>query len=179
MVHRLQLHPQSHCPSVEWVVAEIELPEGGPFRVHYKLAGAIGDIAIPDYAGPQRADELWRTTCFELFVRPETGPGYLEFNFSPSGRWAAYAFAGHREAMTEVELPAAPHIRFVSSGQGLALVAEVQGIPEAEPLAVGLSAVIEETDGTKSYWALAHPPGKPDFHHPDCFALELPAPSAP
>jgi hypothetical protein len=22
---------------------------------------------------------------------------------------------------------------------------------------------------------LAHPPGKPDFHHSDCFALELPA----
>jgi hypothetical protein len=35
---------------------------------------------------------------------------------------------------------------------------------------LGLSAVLEEQDGTKSYWALAHPPGgKPDFHHPDCF----------
>jgi len=41
---------------------------------------------------------------------------------------------------------------------------------------IGLSAVIEETDGTKSYWALRHPPGKPDFHHPDCFALTLGAP---
>jgi hypothetical protein len=35
--------------------------------------------------------------------------------------------------------------------------------------------VIEETNGRLSYWALAHPPGKPDFHHSDCFALELPA----
>ena len=43
---------------------------------------------------------------------------------------------------------------------------------------IGLSAVLEEKDGTKSYWALRHPPGKPDFHHPDCFALELPAPEA-
>ena len=40
---------------------------------------------------------------------------------------------------------------------------------------LALSAVIEELDGTKSYWALAHPPGKPDFHHPDCFALTLEA----
>ena len=48
-----------------------------------------------------------------------------------------------------------------------------------EPLSIGLSAVIEETDGTKSYWALRHPPGPPDFHHPDCFALELPALAAP
>jgi hypothetical protein len=28
-------------------------------------------------------------------------------------------------------------------------------------------------DGTKSYWALAHPQGKPDFHHVDSFALTL------
>lgn len=41
---------------------------------------------------------------------------------------------------------------------------------------MGLSAIIETNDGTKSYWALRHPPGKPDFHHRDCFALELAAP---
>ena len=39
---------------------------------------------------------------------------------------------------------------------------------------LGISAVIEEQDGRLSYWALAHPPGKPDFHHRDCFALRLP-----
>jgi hypothetical protein len=38
--------------------------------------------------------------------------------------------------------------------------------------------VIEESDGTKSYWALAHPAGPPDFHDPTCFALDLAAPSA-
>ena len=38
---------------------------------------------------------------------------------------------------------------------------------------IGLSAVIEEANGRISYWALAHPPGKPDFHHADCFALEF------
>jgi hypothetical protein len=38
---------------------------------------------------------------------------------------------------------------------------------------LGVAAVIEETSGRKSYWALAHPPGKPDFHHPDSFAHVL------
>jgi hypothetical protein len=38
----------------------------------------------------------------------------------------------------------------------------------------GLAAVIEETSGRRSFWALAHPPGKPDFHHADCFTLEVP-----
>ena len=39
---------------------------------------------------------------------------------------------------------------------------------------LGLSAVIEEVDGTKSYWALAHGAGPPDFHNPACFAYHLP-----
>jgi hypothetical protein len=38
---------------------------------------------------------------------------------------------------------------------------------------LGLSAVLEENDGTKSYWALAHPGDKPDFHAPGCFAARL------
>jgi len=46
------------------------------------------------------------------------------------------------------------------------------------PISLGLSAVLEDRDGGFSYWALVHPPGKPDFHHRDCFALTLPAPEA-
>jgi hypothetical protein len=33
--------------------------------------------------------------------------------------------------------------------------------------------VIEDADGSLSYWALAHPPGRPDFHHTEAFALDL------
>ena len=47
------------------------------------------------------------------------------------------------------------------------------GLPEDRPWRAALSAVIEEASGTKSYWALAHPPGKPDFHHSDAFVLDL------
>jgi len=32
----------------------------------------------------------------------------------------------------------------------------------------------EDTGGNRSFWALAHPSGQPDFHHPACFAAELP-----
>jgi hypothetical protein len=38
---------------------------------------------------------------------------------------------------------------------------------------LGLSALIEDGSGGMSYWALAYPPGKPDFHHADGFALEF------
>jgi hypothetical protein len=38
---------------------------------------------------------------------------------------------------------------------------------------LALAAVIEDGNGRLSYWALGHPQGKPDFHHPDGFTLEL------
>jgi ABC-type uncharacterized transport system permease subunit len=40
-------------------------------------------------------------------------------------------------------------------------------------LALALSVVVEHEDGVLSYWALAHPAAKPDFHHRDAFVLEL------
>jgi hypothetical protein len=44
---------------------------------------------------------------------------------------------------------------------------------------MSLAAVVEETDGTISYWALAHADGPPDFHHPACFRAQVPPPSGP
>jgi hypothetical protein len=57
----------------------------------------------------------------------------------------------------------------------LRAVLDDPGLDEGRSWIGGVAAVIEEADGAKSYWALAHPPGKPDFHHRDCFQLELPA----
>lgn len=115
---------------------------------------------------PVRTDGLWRHTCFEAFVAG-AGPAYREFNFAPSGAWAAYAFDDHRSGMRDVE--AAPSVGWQDGN----LIAEV-AVPIAGDWRLNLTAVIEETDGTKSYWALAHPDGPPDFHDPACFVLALP-----
>jgi hypothetical protein len=134
-----------------------------------------GDVPrIPPATAPTRADELWKTTCFELFVNSQGGEGYFEFNFSPSTQWAAYSFTGYRDGMADLPI-ASPLIEPVEDGTRAWV--DLSGLPRG-PWRASLSAVIEETDGTKSYWALAHPAEKPDFHHPDCFVLELPAPHA-
>jgi hypothetical protein len=124
-----------------------------------------GQFTAPPPTGPRFADGLWQHTCFEVFVARKGMPGYREFNFSPSGEWAAYAFASNRQGMARLAL--APRIAFREK----TLEAEIPLEPGA--LRIGLSAVMEEADGTLSYWALKHAPGKPDFHHPDAFALEI------
>jgi len=176
---RLTPHPDTPCPAVKWIVAELERTSATTLKLHYKLAGAIGDLQLPPWAEPARTSGLWRHTCFELFLRAGAGPGYLEFNFSPSTQWAVYRFTDYRAGMIEASEALRPRIRFVASAQGLALVAEIDNLPAGASWRLGLAAVIEEVEGTISYWALSHPPGEPDFHHPDCFALELPPVETP
>ncbi len=129
-------------------------------------------LALPDPAEPQRTDGLWQHTCFEAFVADGKG-AYAEFNLAPSGQWAAYDFDGYRSAMRPREMRA-PAIACNPDHSEVLLSTQIDLGGLSGPL--GLSAVIEEKDGTKSYWAVAHPDGKPDFHHAACFAATLPAP---
>ena len=135
--------------------------------------GAPAERFLLPEAAEGRADGLWKTTCFEAFLRAEGEEGYLEWNFAPSGQWAAYDFPSYREGTAEAEVNAEPYVRVEDNLTWWALGATI-AIPAGPTWSLGLSAVLEETDGAKSYWALAHPPGdKPDFHHPDCFAARL------
>ena len=134
--------------------------------------GAPADrFVIPAPAEPDRAEELWQTTCFEAFLR-ESGEAYREWNFAPSGQWAAYDFTAQREGRSDADV-ATPYIRVEDNLTWWALGATI-AVPAETEWQLGLSAILEEKDGTKTYWALAHPDGdKPDFHSPVCFAARL------
>jgi hypothetical protein len=164
-------HPDRPPDEVGGVAVEV-VREEAVVRLRYAIADA-SRVVWPAPLAPDRADELWRTTCFELFLRFDDHERYVEFNFSPSTQWAAYAFDGYREGMAE--LPCLPP-RIARTGDGVEVVLDLGGLPHGE-LAMALTAVIEEQGGTKSYWSLAHPPGPPDFHHPACFVAWLPSPA--
>ena len=130
-------------------------------------------FVIPVSEEAKRVDELWKTTCFEAFLRPLGMESYREWNFAPSCDWAAYEFSGYRDNMRPAEIDADPYIRMEDNFTWWALGATI-AVPADTNWELGLSAVLEEQDGTKSYWALAHPAEKPDFHDPGCFAAHLP-----
>jgi len=172
MRQALRLHPDSRCTAVTRIEVEVVRPQAGHLLLRYVVTGRIGDLRLPPVVAPARAHELWRHTCFEAFVRASSGAAYAELNFAPSTQWAAYRFDGYRSAMREANEIAAPRIDTQSTAEtyelhaALALDA-VPGLPGDTPWRLGMSTVIEETSGRKSYWALTHPPGKADFHHPD------------
>jgi hypothetical protein len=141
---------------------------GDVLEFAFCLEGNTGDIVIPGAAPNRRTSGLWQATCFEAFVATGTR-SYIEFNFAPSGEWAAYQFTNYRQGMAELEI-APPRIDF--SERCLTATLELGGHSGA-PL--NLSAVIEHSRGVRSYWALAHPSrNRPDFHSRDCFVAKLP-----
>jgi hypothetical protein len=141
-------------------------------NIWFGVGAPASRFTIPEGNGA-RLDELWRTTCFEAFLRPRGGDAYQEWNFAPAGDWAAYDFSGHREGMSNAEVGAPPYIRMEDNLTWWTLGATI-AVSSGRQWDLGLSAVLEGKDGTKSYWALAHPAEAPDFHHPDCFAAKLP-----
>jgi hypothetical protein len=175
--HALTRHPEFPCDAVTGITVAVNRRRG-KLALDYLAEGRINGVRVPLAAAPGRANELWKHTCMEAFVRPSGGAGYCELNLAPSGQWAAYLFRGYREGMHNAEI-ALPPITMGRSNSKLWLRAQVllddlEGFADA-PWQIGVTAVIEEVDGRLSYWSLKHPPGKPDFHHSDGFALEIPA----
>jgi hypothetical protein len=179
-------HPDTPSVPVRRLAARAELVAPASLRLEYLLEADPAQIRIPpSLTEVGGADHLWAHTCFEAFVGREESPPYLELNFSPSGQWAAYRFETYRQGMAPAVLESEPRLAWRRSATGLALQAEVSlgGAPYRRDcgakamaggrLRIALSAVVEDRQGGLSYWALRHPPGRPDFHHPDAFSLAL------
>lgn len=170
-------HPDTPSASVRGIQCRAELSNDGIFWVRYHVDASPDAFVMPGPMEPSRTDGLWHTTCFEAFLRRADDAGYLEFNFAPSSQWAAYQFAGYRYGMHDLDITQGPSIDLDAGDDYFALEAVV-ALPYADLIhgySMALSVIIEEADDTKSYWALAHPDGAPDFHHNDCFAAKLSA----
>lgn len=166
--HLLCAHPDFASP-VTRIAVEVVRDTANRLRLEFRLSGALDGVAIPPTDAPERTDQLWRHTCLEAFVGAHE-EGYYEYNLSPSGRWAAYRFDAYRAGMRDAAMRD-PGIEW-RGGDGvlratIALPGDARG-------ALGLSAIIEDVHGNRSFWALAHPAGPPDFHDATCFTAELP-----
>jgi hypothetical protein len=176
----LTWHPETYSEAIDGIKARLCWTDDGGLAIAYVLTGDLTRLRIPLPRKPRNADRLWEHTCFEAFVGVTGKSDYCEFNLAPSGEWAVYAFRRYRESVPLVgkERERAPEITMRSDENSLELdaIVRLDHLPLIQPrasLKLALSAVIEENSGMLSYWALKHPAGKPDFHHPDSFTLEL------
>ncbi|MFM7734908.1 MAG: DOMON-like domain-containing protein [Alphaproteobacteria bacterium] len=182
--HELFAHASSPMPGIA-VVARVRCVGPGLLDLDWEIVGDLASLRLPAPGKPRAADDLWRHTCLEAFVRPAGSRAYAEVNVDPSRAYAVYRFRAYRErddaawpgarplAPTRIEVRREERRLFLAArfDAGAAL-----GDPAAAgPLDVGLSAVIETVDGRIAWFALRHADGKPDFHHDRAFALRLEA----
>lgn len=162
------------------IEVEVTRPHSARLLLNYCVTGKISALRMSPVTAPTRGDGLWRHTCCEAFVCAPPNSTYSEFNFAPSTQWAAYRFSGYRNGMCVESEISAPRVEVHSDDACYQLQASLEldrlpHLPSDALWRLGLSVVIEETNGRKSYWALTHPLGEADFHHSDSFAHVLPA----
>lgn len=127
-------------------------------------------ILMYEGASLERKDELWKMTCFEMFLNPVGQKQYYEFNFSLEGAWNCYHFAGYRfpqppQANNEFEIE---KILWKSKQ----LEVSIHNKTAFQKFNIGLTAVIKNKKNQTTYFALKHEGGKPDFHLASGFALQ-------
>ena len=171
-------HSSTHSHATRGIEAHAQVGESGTGVFRYVLRAELSRVRIPAARSPERADGLWKHTCFEAFIKAPGAAGYYELNFAPSRQWAVYRFNAYREGISSPDVDASPEISVRRFADRLEVDAAVRlhdliGPRGTPHLQVALSAVVEEENGTLSYWALKHAPGKADFHCPDGFVLEL------
>jgi hypothetical protein len=177
----LLCHPAQRDRAVRRIAALARRAPSSVLTVDFRVEADLSRLRIPAPSAPRIATRLWEHTCFETFVAMDEDPPYYEFNFAPSGEWAAFAFRSYRDGKPFTDGELAPSITLRTREDRLELGATLR-LGRLSPahlrasLRIGLSAVIEGDDGTLSYWALRHPAAKPDFHHAEAFALRLEPP---
>jgi hypothetical protein len=169
----LQCHPATPCSvplRLQVHLAAAGSEDGPGLLLHYTLQGPLAGLRLPPPQAPGPADGLWQHSCFEAFLGLAGEAAYREFNFSPSGQWAAYRFSAERVREPSAETPVQPDLDLRTTADGLSLrvwlpLKALPPVVAGRPWDLGLTAVIETTDGQLSYWALQHPGERPDFHH--------------
>ena len=152
------------------LVATVGRMDPQRWRVQFELQAPREQLRVPPPAAVQRRDGLWRHLCGELFVASE-GERYAEFNFAPSGDWAAYLFDGWRRHSRPAVLEFAPQVGLLeASAQCLSWAAEFTLPPTlGAPVRIAPCAVVEMAGGELCYWAVAHGAAQPDFHREESF----------
>lgn len=170
----LVLHPDCRPGPINAVIADIQaIPSG--CRVVFRALGDLAAVKIPAQSQPAREDDLWKTTCFEIFWQADGTQSYREFNLSPSGKWASYKFDSFREGMRNAPVDGISIACSSASSNGDGeLVLEASILTDLPvPALVALNAIIEDMDGKRTLWALRFPDGKADFHSEVCRAMKM------
>mgnify|MGYP001243253844 CR=1 FL=1 len=141
-----------------------ELEDFYPFESGKNISGSLFPL-----------ENLWTTTCFEIFLKNEKTSDYYEFNFNSKGEWNVFYFSDYRQRVgsskNSVEVKMQTQ---VFAGRPLLVYSfDISNLANLKfPSQINLSAVTKGKAGI-TYWSQKHNGQKADFHDPKNFTLTL------
>lgn len=120
-------------------------------------------------------ENLWTTTCFEIFLKNQNGKDYYEFNFNSKGDWNVFYFSDYRKRVESFKPDLNIQMKTLqASGRPLLVYSfDIKNLVNLKlPAQVNMATVTKSKVGI-SYWSQKHNGQKPDFHDFKNFSLLL------
>ncbi len=141
-----------------------ELQDFYPFEPEKNVLGTLFPL-----------ENLWTTTCFEIFFKNINSTDYYEFNFNSKGEWNLFYFSDYRKRVEgykngiEVQMQTQ-----MKSGRPFLLYSfDISKLVNLKVPAQANLATVTKSSAGISYWSQKHNGQKPDFHDPKNFSLIL------
>jgi len=109
-----------------------------------------------------RQNELWKATCFEVFISRPSEIAYWEFNFSKDKAWNIYHFTDYRQPAPpkESEDFEIQSIEWMDNN----LQVQIKSKLQFSQIEANFCAVLKLKTGETHYFSSLHTSQKPDFH---------------
>ena len=140
-------------------------------KIEYEIIGDLSSYSFPKKTKQKRANELWKDTCFELFIANYSSTEYYEINTSPSTEWNAYHFTSYKKEMRESDLFSPPRISFYQSDNRYTFSFEMtfrKNIFDKE-LLINLAVILLDKEEKRHFYSINRQNSSPDFHNRELY----------
>ena len=141
--------------------------------LEFTVTGEINNYIFNEPCEQTREDELWKKTCFELFIAQKNSLSYYELNISPSNTWNFYSFSDYKTDMKEETSVSEPSIHSYKIQTQYRLSFEFnfyEKIIEKE-LIFNLAVILLDAKGLRHFYSINHKEGKVNFHDKEYWNL--------
>ncbi len=143
--------------------------------LEFTVLGEIKNYIFNEPCIQARADELWKKTCFELFIAQNNNSSYYELNISPSSNWNFYSFLDYKTNMKEEKNVSKPFIHSSKIRDKYRLSFEFDFYEEftEKELIFNLAVILLDTKGVRHFYSIHRREEKVDFHDREYWSLGM------
>ncbi len=138
-------------------------------KISFFIKGLLAEYVFPLKSEKKRANELWKATCFELFLANSTKEAYYELNFSSSLAWNFYYLSGYRAEVKELQNISNPKIEVYKSDNKFKIVLEMEVENLKEFDSYNVACIVLNKKNERIFWSVHHHLNRPDFHNKNNF----------